>query len=460
MASLAGLFVAMGHSVTGSDHAFHPPMGPALEQWGVKTLLGYDSQHLEPTPDMVVVGNVCTRDNPEAKAAIEAGLHVVSMPEAIETLLLSGRPSYVIAGTHGKTTTSSLVAHFLRSAHKDPGFLIGGIPLNFQSSFNLGDLTGPFVIEGDEYDSAFFEKTPKFWRYRPQAALLTAIEQDHIDIYPTMNAYRHAFEEFVKCIPDNGVLVANAGDAEVRRVVSLARCPVVYYGIQHQDWGDVDPLWQASPVSPHNGLVVFDLFAAGSSCGRIASPLLGEHNLLNTVGAMALCAHAANVTIPVLTASLASFQGVKRRQEVLGIANGVYVYDDFAHHPSAVMHTLAAVRARHPASKVIAVFEPRSATACRNLHQAVYPAAFRAADHTLIAPVGRGDIPQSDRLDVAQLAKDIGPSASLAEDNAQIVRTVCDLARPGDAVVIMSNGTFAGLHDKLLVALTRQHQTR
>lgn len=456
MASLAGLLVAMGHTVTGSDHAFHPPMGPALKQWGIKTVLGYDSQHLEPRPDLVVVGNVCTRDNPEAQAAIDAGLHVVSMPEAVETLVLPDRPSYVIAGTHGKTTTSSLVAHFLRSAHQDPGFLIGGIPLNFQSSFNPGASGAPFVIEGDEYDSAFFEKTPKFWRYRPRAALLTAVEQDHIDIYPTMPAYRHAFEEFVKRIPDNGVLVVNAGDAEVRRIASFARCPVVFYGIQNQDWGEVDPLWQASLVGSDNGMVTFDLFAAGSSCGRIASPLLGEHNLLNAVGAMALCAHAANVTVPVLSASLATFQGVKRRQELLGIAGGVFIYDDFAHHPSAVKHTLAAIRARHPGSQVIAVFEPRSATACRRLHQAVYPTAFKVADHTLIAPLGRGDIPHSDRLDVGQLVRDIGASASLAEDNAHIVRMVCDLARAGDAVVIMSNGTFGGLYDQLLVALTRQ----
>jgi UDP-N-acetylmuramate: L-alanyl-gamma-D-glutamyl-meso-diaminopimelate ligase len=460
MASLAGLLTTLGHHVTGSDHAFHPPMGPALRSWGVQTMLGYDPKHLIPAPDLVIVGNVCTRDNPEAQSAMLHGHRVVSMPEAIETLILPGRTSYVISGTHGKTTNSSLVAHFLTAAGKQPGFLIGGIPLNFGTSFSLGDPSGPFVIEGDEYDSAFFEKQPKFWRYRPEAVLLSALDHDHIDIYPTMQAYRQAFREFIHRIPPTGILVAHAGDPEVRQLAAMAKCEVIYYGIQHQDWGQVDPLWQAAAVETIHGNTAFDLFAGGSFCGRVFSPLNGNHNLLNTIGAMALCAHHANVPIPNLIASLRRFQGVKRRQELLGITDGVHVYDDFAHHPSAVKETLAGLRSKYATTKIIAVFEPRSATACRKLHQHVYPNAFKSADFTILAPLGRPEIAETERLDIYQLAKDIGTHAWVAPNVSEIIEKVCSLAQPGDAVLIMSNGAFDGLYDRLLTALTYRSQNR
>lgn len=449
----------MGHRVTGSDSAFHPPMGPALEAWGVETAIGYDASHLTPAPDLVVVGNVCTRDNPEAQAARLSQANVVSMPEAIERLLLQGRPGYVICGSHGKTTASSLVAHLLTAAGLRPGFLIGGMPLNFEQGFLYGNPTAPFIIEGDEYDSAYFEKQPKFWRYPAEAALLTSVEHDHIDIYPTMAAYREAFLGFVQRMPRSGVLVANAGDREVRELAKYAPCRVIYYGMHGQNLGGIDPLWMAAPAGGLHGQVHFDLFAGGTLCGRVASPLLGNHNILNAVGAMAMAAHAADAPISGLIRSLRTFRGVKRRQELLGVADGVFVYDDFAHHPSAVKSTLEGLREKHPTGKLVAIFEPRSATACRNLHQDVYPEAFCASDFAILAPLGRMNIPENERLDIDRLARAIGSSCTPLNVQ-EIIREACDHVSEGDAIVIMSNGMFDNLHDRLLVALSMRARAR
>jgi UDP-N-acetylmuramate: L-alanyl-gamma-D-glutamyl-meso-diaminopimelate ligase len=272
MGSLAGLLRKAGHRVSGSDSAFYPPMGDALRNWGIETHQGFDPAHLLPRPDLVVVGNVCRSSNPEARAAIDGGLAYTSLPKALEELCLRGRRSFVIAGTHGKTTTTALTAHLLDALGAQPGFLIGGIPLTFPESFRLAPEGAPFVIEGDEYDSAFFEKTPKFWHYTPEVAILQAIEHDHADIYPDMASYRAAFAGFVERIPASGLLVANAADAEVRAVAARAACRVAYYALDGDDTGEITPEWVAAKVAPSAELAAFDLFAAGSACGRLHTP--------------------------------------------------------------------------------------------------------------------------------------------------------------------------------------------
>ena len=456
MGSLAGLLKKAGHRVTGSDSAFYPPMGEALARWGIETMQGFDPAHLSPAPDLVVVGNVCRPTNVEARAAIDLGLPYTSLPGALAQHCLAGRRSFVIAGTHGKTTTTALTAYLLDALGLAPGFLIGGIPLNFSESFRLAAEAAPFVIEGDEYDSAFFEKTPKFWHYLPEVAILQAIEYDHADIYPDMASYRAAFDGFVDRLPEHGLLVANAADPEVRACAKRARCKVAFYALDGDDTGDVTPEWFAAPVPVQNDLAPFDLFVGGSACGRFFSPLFGHYNLRNAVASIALCAGAAAVPISSLGRTLPGFMGVKRRQELRGVADGVRVYDDFAHHPTAVLETLRGFRARHPTGKLIALFEPRSATASRRIHQLGYASAFAPADCVLLAPVGRLEIPEAERLDVRELTRTLasaGKHAELAAGVDDLVQRVLSIAEPGDHVVAMSNGAFGQIHDKLLSAL-------
>ena len=456
MGSLAGLLKKAGHRVTGSDSAFYPPMGDALVRWGIETREGFDPKHLTPRPDLVVVGNVCRPGNVEARAAIDAGIPYTSLPKALAEYCLNGRRSFVIAGTHGKTTTTTLCAHLLDQAGLAPGFLIGGIPLGFSESFRWAQPGAPFVVEGDEYDSAFFEKTPKFWHYQPEVALLNAIEFDHVDIYPSMESYRAAFGGFVDRLPENGLLVANAADAEVRACARRARCKVTYFALEGDATGDVTPEWLGAPVAAQQELVPFDLFVGGSACGRQFSPLFGAHNLRNAVGAIALCASATDAPLPTLGRALASFAGVKRRQELRGTADGVRVYDDFAHHPTAVLETLRGFRERHPQGRLIALFEPRSATASRRIHQAGYASAFEPADVILLAPVGRTEIPENERLDVRALVAALnaaGKQAELGDSIDDLVQRVNAIAAPGDTVVAMSNGAFGNIHDKLLCVI-------
>lgn len=478
MGALAGLFKAAGHDVSGSDVAFYPPMGPALERWGIRLLEGFDPQHLEPRPDLVVIGNVCRRDNPEARAAIDGGIPYLSMAHALAAHVLEGRTPLVVGGTHGKTTTSSMVAWILHEAGRDPGFLIGGIPKDFGTSFRLPDgppeptpsahrklpiarregehRRGPFVVEGDEYDTAFFEKTPKFWHYRPEVAILTSIEHDHIDIYPDEAAYEAAFRGFVERLPEGGLLVAAADDRRVVEVARAARCPVTYYALEGDDTHGAPPHWLAAPAEASPTGQSFDVFVGGMLIGRAAIRSPGRHNVRNALGAMAAACQGFGVDVRRAMAALASFQGVTRRQDLLYEARGVKVYDDFAHHPTAVRETLAGLRAKHPTGRLFAVFEPRSATACRRLHQEAYASSFDAADHVVLPPVGRQNIPDDERLDVARLAADLrvrGKEAVVAESVDAIVALLAREAQPGDVVALLSNGAFGGIYGKLEKAL-------
>jgi UDP-N-acetylmuramate: L-alanyl-gamma-D-glutamyl-meso-diaminopimelate ligase len=461
MGAFAGLLKAAGHRVTGSDTAFYPPMGDALRTYGVETLEGWDPARLSPAPDLVVVGNVCRKDNPEARAAIDGGLNYRSFPKALGELFLAQRRSLVVAGTHGKTTTTALTSFLLDAMAMDPSFLVGGIAKNFDASFRLGR-GGAFVVEGDEYDSAFFEKIPKCWSYRPWGAIITSVEHDHIDIYPDMERYRDAFRGFVSRIAPDGVLVVHGPDREASAIASRAACRVVRYGLSTDDDGGHPFEWCAAPIAPSAGLQPFELFIGGSCAGRFFSPLMGEHNLRNAVASIALIAEGFGIPAAALCKKLPDFKGVKRRQELVATINGVRIYDDFAHHPTAVDVTLRAMRGHHPDGRLIAVFEPRSATACRNLHQREYLDAFTAADLTLLAPIGRSEIPMAERLDVSAIVAAMQARGRRAETvdagpasvDALVARIAAEV-RPGDVVAVLSNGAFGGIHRKLAEALAQ-----
>ncbi len=477
MGALAGLFKAAGHDVSGSDVAFYPPMGPALRAWGIRCLEGFDPAHIDPELDLVVVGNVCRPTNVEAKAARDAAsggssrLRVTTMAHALAEHMLPGTSPLVVAGTHGKTTTSALAAFLLHATGRDPGFLIGGLPKDFPESFRLAGRERrlgllneqgtplrrtPFVIEGDEYDTAFFEKTPKFWHYKPEVAIVTSIEHDHVDIYPDEAAYLAAFRGFVERVPPSGLIVACASDRRVVEVVKGARAEVAWFALDGEDTHGMPPHWLAAPVTAGESGQTFDLYAGGMYAGRVALSMPGRHNVKNAVAAIAAAAQGYGVPLSAVIEALPRFSGVRRRQDLLFEADGVRVYDDFAHHPTAVDETIAAMRAKHRDGTLWAVFEPRSATACRALHQAEYERAFLGADRVILAPVGRPDIPDGERLDTEKIAgalRAAGKHAEAAPSVEAIVASITAEARPGDTVLLLSNGAFGGIYERLRTSL-------
>lgn len=473
MGQLAVLFRARGDEVSGSDVAFDPPVGPELERHGVRCLREYLPEHLDGA-ELVVVGNVIRKDNPEATAAIARELPRMSMSSALREEFLRGRRSVVVCGTHGKTTTSALCTHLLRAADLEPGWFVGGVPKTLPAGAGLGrrqralptqgsqHVRAPFVLEGDEYDDVYWSKKPKFLDYvgvSPEdIVLLTSVEQDHIDIYADLEAYLRAFEALMAAIPEGGLLVVYAGDPLVRQVASHCRARTVYYALDGDDVGDAVVTWQGAlaPVD-ELGRQTFDLYAGGVSVGRFAMPIVGAHNTKNAVGALAVCAEGFSVPWQTLRTGLLRFEGVKRRQDLIAEIAEIRVYDDFAHHPTAVAETLRALRAKHPKGTLFAVFEPRSATACRALHQEQYPPSFRAADRVLIAPLGRSNIAEAERLDLARVVADIGPHATLGADVDSMVRMLASEAAPGDTIAVLSNGAFGGLHAKLADALRAKH---
>lgn len=454
MGSLAGLLAALGHQVTGSDVRFDPPIGPRLVAWGVKTQLGFKREHLDPLPELVVVGNVCRSDNEEAVTAFERGANVTHIAGALQRFALHQRVVTVVAGTHGKTTTTSLVAWLLHATGFSPGFFIGGVPQNFDHGFQAADVGHPFVIEGDEYDTAFFEKTAKFLHYLPQHAIVTSLEHDHIDIYPTFESYLQAFERFAASLPQGGVFMAHAADAHVLSLSRHTKARVITYGVEGFGTWIEPPAWQARYVRvTSSGGQTFDVYAGDTL--RCTATILqsGLHNVANALAALVLCHLAYAARLDALCAALPGFRGTRRRQELVGEANGIRVYDDFAHHPTAVDTTLRGLRARHPEGRLFAAFEPRSATACRNLHQEAYATAFSAADVTILAPLGRQGLPESEQLDTHALAKAIGAhgkTATACSSVDEVASRLCELAAAGDTIVLLSNGAFGSLPQRLL----------
>lgn len=451
MSSLAGLLKDQGLEVTGSDQNVYPPMSDLLESLGIEVLEGYSAANLETEPDLVVVGNVITRDNPEALALVEKRIPYLSLPQALRAFAIRERRSLVVAGTHGKTTTSSLAAWILETAGRDPGFLIGGIPCNFPASYKDG--RGEyFVIEGDEYDSAFFDKGPKFLHYAPWAAVLTSIEFDHADIYRDLEHVKESFRSLLALIPARGLLVANADDPRVMAETRLASCRVVTYGLEKgADWSVED-------VSTDGQDTELTLVPPDGEPIRARTPLFGLHNLGNLLAAAALCRSVGVETDP-LQRALGSFRGVRRRQEVRGEAGGVMVMDDFAHHPTAVRETIAAVGAKYPGRRLVAVFEPRSNSSRRKVFQHDYTRAFDRAGLVFIAePPLMDKISPEERFSSQGLAADLasrGVEAVYGGSGEGLLQAILERLAPRDIVLVMSNGSFDNLPARLLSSLGR-----
>jgi UDP-N-acetylmuramate: L-alanyl-gamma-D-glutamyl-meso-diaminopimelate ligase len=469
MSALAVLLREAGEEVSGSDVAFDPPVGPMLRALGIECMEGFDAVHLEARPDLVVVGNAIRRTNPEAEAALALGLARTSMSAALRDRFLAKRRPLIVAGTHGKTTTSAMCAWLLSRAGFEPGWFIGGIPKGLPASAAVGSTRispargrAPFVVEGDEYDAVYWHKQPKFLDYvgvgRDDVAIVTSVEHDHVDIYPDVASYEAAFRTFVQRVPEGGLVVCDAHDPRAREIaVRESRAKVAFYALERDDTGDVTPTWSAAPAAGlSDAAQAFDLFAGGVACGRFSLRVPGHHNIRNAVAAIAACAEGFGANVSELREHLASFEGVRRRQDLLGAPGGVRVYDDFAHHPTAVDETLRALRSRHPSGALWVAFEPRSATACRALHQEAYARAFGAADHVLLAPLGRTDLPVGERLDLARLADALGAKAAVMPSVAAIVARLVNDAVPGDIIAVLSNGAFGGIHQRLLDELRRK----
>ncbi|MEX0822549.1 MAG: UDP-N-acetylmuramate:L-alanyl-gamma-D-glutamyl-meso-diaminopimelate ligase [Rhodothermales bacterium] len=456
MGSLAGLLVEAGYHVRGSDENCYPPMSTRIEEMGIELLEGFDAAHLDPEPDLVVVGNACTPTHPEAAHAREHHMTQVSFPEALSHFFLTGRRSLVVAGTHGKTTTTGMLVHVLREAGLDPGFLVGGVMLNGNVSYGLG--TGPhFVVEGDEYDSAYFDKRPKMMHYQPAGAVVTSMEFDHADIYSDWKDYRDAFRRFARLVDADGLVVLNGEDANVRALEDHTRGRVRYIGLD-PSWCDV----AATSVHPVEGGERFTLVVDGTERADVFLPMSGYHNVLN---ALAVCALALDegVSPEQLATGFASFKGLRRRQEVRAKAAGVIVIDDFAHHPTAVRKTIESIAARWPNRRIVAVFEPRSNSSRRKVFEVPYGNAFDAADYAFISsPPLRHNDDADAMLDVTRVVEMIeaaGTPASAYENAEALLPPLLNELRPGDVALIMSNGSFGGIHDKLIASLEMREQT-
>ena len=476
MGAVAGLLAGAGHEVRGSDAAVYPPMSEQLAALGVPVMMPYSADNLAWGPDCVVVGNVHGRDHVEVVAAQARGIALTSFPAILGDQLLGDKHAIVVTGTHGKTTTTSLVEHVLAEAGRDPSLFVGGVPVALGQGYRSG--RGPdIVIEGDEYDTAFFDKGSKFLHYKPKTAILTSVELDHVDIFPSFDAVRDTFKKFVALIPADGLLVVYAESPDAVGVATTAKCRVERYCI-------VDPIGAAElhangerPHRPHDtetailaditwwaqnlevgksGRVAFDVFYKGERFERFETLLVGRHNVGNCLAAIAVC-HARGVPIADLQRGVASFAGVRRRQELRGIAGGVTVLDDYAHHPTAVRETLKALRKRYPKRRLIAVYEPRSATSRRKTFQAEFADAFAYADEVIVGKMyDSSKIPAAERFDPEKLALDLhrgGTKASYIADTDAIVKSLAASAAPGDVVVALSSGSFDGLHDKLLDAI-------
>jgi UDP-N-acetylmuramate: L-alanyl-gamma-D-glutamyl-meso-diaminopimelate ligase len=452
MATLAALLRRKGHDVRGSDQNVYPPMSDFLAAEEIPTMSGYREAHITSDLDLVIVGNAISRGNPELETVLERKIRYCSLPEAVRDHFLWGAHSIVIAGTHGKTTTTSLTGWLLTHGGLDPTVLVGGIALNLGdggSSYRVGG-GRDFVIEGDEYDSAFFDKTAKFLKYVPDVAVVANVEFDHADIYPDLDAVRLAFRRLVNLVPRTGLLLLGADSPDALALKERAVSPVQTFGTA--EGAD----WRASDVETRDGITRFGVWRGGDWFGAFQSPMLGAHNVRNALASIAVGAYRG-LDAETLAAGIRAFRGIKRRLEVAGTAHEVTILDDFAHHPTAVHETLGALRSGYPGRRIWAVFEPRSASSCRRVFQDAFAQSFGAADEVVIAAVFRSTLPQPERLSAEQLVADLqarGQRARYVPEIDRIVETIVAEHRPGDLVVLMSNGGFGGIHRKLLEALS------
>jgi UDP-N-acetylmuramate: L-alanyl-gamma-D-glutamyl-meso-diaminopimelate ligase len=446
MASLAGMLKERGYLVTGSDQNIYPPMSSFLEELGIPVKKGYHPENLHPNPDLVIVGNVITKMHTEAIELGELGLPYLSFPQALRAFAMAGKRSIVISGTHGKTTTASLAAWILEKAGKDPGFMIGGIPGNFNSGFKLSD-GELFVIEGDEYDTAFFDKGPKFLHYQPWVTILTSIEFDHADIYRDLEHVIESFRKLIDLIPEAGLLIANGDDPLVLHEVKRAKCPVVTYSVNDNG------LWTATRIRQQSGNTELTVLKDHNPHMQLTTPFYGRHNIANLLATVAV-ADFLDIPHPAVREAVKEFKGVKRRQEMVGEREGVMILDDFAHHPTAVRETLTAVKERYKERRLVAVFEPRSNSSRRNVFQERYAQAFDLADLVFFAePTALEKIPASERFSSRRLAEDLsqrGVHAFSFAHTDTLLESICDQIQPGDVVLFMSNGSFDNLPRRLL----------
>ncbi|HEX4959901.1 MAG TPA: Mur ligase family protein [Thermoanaerobaculia bacterium] len=451
MAPLACLLQEQGHRVRGTDAPLYPPMSTLLERAGIQPLTGYDPAHLEPHPGLVIIGNAIHRNNPEAVEAERLGLPILSMPQALARFFLAGRRPLVVAGTHGKTTTTALAAWVWADCGRDPGYLIGGAPCDLPASFHGGG-GDRFIVEGDEYNAAYFDRGAKFLHYQPETLLLTSAEYDHADLYATPEALWEAYRRLIALLPEGGLLVACGDSPKVRELAAGAPCRTIFYGLAPEN--DLAPLGGIAALPEGSRFRVRDVESGEET--EITLPLAGEHNVANCLAVWA-AARRDGLPAAAVASALARFHGVKRRLEELGTVGGVTVVDDFAHHPTAVEKTLGALRQRYPGRRVVTLFEPRSLTAGRGFFFAPYRAAFAGADRVLFAPTfHNGRLAPEERLDFAALARELsaaGVPAEVAADNGELLRKGLDEARQGSVLVTMSSGSFEGMPHRLLEGL-------
>lgn len=455
MGTLATMLMELGYKVVGSDQNLYPPMSTHLESLGIPVCQGYKAENIVNfSPDVVVIGNVIRRENPEAQKVLEEGIPYLSMPEAIERFFLSRHKSMVVAGTHGKSTTSSLLAWVLTHAGEDPSAFIGAFLKSWQRSYRLGN--GKYmVLEGDEYDTAFFDKGAKFLHYRPHIAVLTSVEYDHADIFPNFESVVDTFRKYIHLVPEDGYLIACADDPTCVALSRECRGRVYTYGwSERADWqfrgvryspGEVSATW----TNPLTRLQE-----------SIRSKLPGRHNLSNTLAVIA-AASLAGLPLEKIQDALLEFQGVKRRQDILGEARGILVMDDFAHHPTAVKETIQALRLFYPDRRLVAAFEPRTNSSRRRVFQESYAVSFDDADLVCIKqPPGMDAIAESERLDCARLVHDIrkrGKEAEHFENSDMLLQFLMENTRSGDLVLCMSNGSFDGVPQRLISELKSLH---
>ncbi len=457
MASLAGLLQLQGHRITGSDKAAYPPMSDLLRSLGIPVLEPFDEENLSPTPDLVVIGNALSRGNPEIEWVLDNHIPNTSMAALLHDEFLKGRSPLVVAGTHGKTTTTSMLAWIYQVASRsnpllEPSFLIGGVAENFGSSFQLRP-TRTFIVEGDEYDTVFYDKGPKFLHYFPDALILTHVEFDHADIYADLEAVKRAFKLLVNLVPRRGMIVAYDGSSNITECVERALCPVERYGFSES------ANWQIRDLRYEKGLMHWQVYRAGVQWQEFEMHLAGEHNALNATAAAAL-AGAQGIDNEAIRTAIATFKSVKRRLEVRAEVAGITLIEDFAHHPTAIRETLRALRSVYPAGRIWAVLEPRSNTLRRRVLADELIASLRLADHVVLAGVYQQDrIPEAERLHPDEVVRSLdaeGTPAELLADANAIVDSIAPRLAPGDVVALLSNGGFDGIYEKLPARLNER----
>lgn len=449
MAALAGMLKQRGYDLTGSDTNVYPPMSTFLESLGIPVYNSFDAAHLKPAPDLVIIGNAMSRGNPEVEHVLDEQLPYASLPETLKNHFIRGKYSCVVAGTHGKTTTSSLLAWTLQHSGLEPSFFVGGIPENFGQGFQLGN-GRHFVLEGDEYDSAFFDKGPKFLHYLPNLVILNNVEYDHADIYRSFEDVQISFRRLLNLIPSKGYLIACSDDPTVRDMLPKAFCEVITFGT------GAEAEWRAENIRVAEGGTEFEVRRGNDRFGPFFAPLNGEHNVKNAVAVLA-ASEALGIAREQAVAALRAFKNVRRRMQLLYDDQGIKIFDDFAHHPTEIRETINGLRERFPERRLFAVFEPRSATAKRKVFEQEYLHAFHAAHQVVFTPVHRPDkVPEAERLSLEAVVEGLrtqGKTVAVTATGEDMAHHILSQLRTGDVVLFMSNGDFGGTPAKLVQKL-------